>query len=125
YNAPIPKRLKKNEMLEIILDKLKERNALTSDLDKKLKTQNIILLERFAKDHDIKVSTELKKEEIIEFILSNAEETKSTYFVPQSQEAYEKADAPVTPIVAVKVEPKTEPKPEPQPEVVEPPKVEE
>ncbi|OED28284.1 hypothetical protein [Acholeplasma laidlawii] len=76
YNAPIPKRLKKNEMLQVILDKLKERNELTPDLEKKLKTQNIILLERFAKDHDIKVSTELKKEEIIEFILSNAEETK-------------------------------------------------
>jgi hypothetical protein len=125
YNAPIPKRLKKSEMLEIILDKLKERNALTSDLEKKLNTQNIILLERFAKDHDIKVSTELKKEEIIEFILANAEETKSTYFVPQSQEVYEKDDITVTPVVAVKVEPKREPKPEPKPEVIETPKVEE
>lgn len=119
YNAPIPKRLKKNEMLQVILDKLKERNELTPDLEKKLKTQNIILLERFAKDHDIKVSTELKKEEIIEFILSNAEETKSTYFVPQSQEVYENLDEPVVKKEAPKPEVKIEPVVEPKPVVIE------
>lgn len=113
YNAPIPKRLKKSEMLDIILGKLKERDELTPQLESKLKSQNIILLERFAKDHDIKVSTELKKEEIIEFILSNAEETKSSYFVPQSQGVYEDIDEPVE--APVKVEaPKPEPKPEPE-----------
>src|SRR5690606_32013147 len=113
YNAPIPKRLKKSEMLDIILGKLKERDELTPALESKLKSQNIILLERFAKDHDIKVSTELKKEEIIEFILSNAEETKSSYFIPQSQGVYEDIDEPVE--APVKVEaPKPEPKPEPE-----------
>src|SRR5690606_38185880 len=90
YHAPIPKRLKKSEMLDIILNKLKERDALTKELEEKLKHQNIILLERFAKDHDIKVSTELKKEEIIEFILSNANETRETYYVPSSSAVYEK-----------------------------------
>lgn len=90
YNAPIPKRLKKVEVLEIILAKLKERNQLTPTLEDKLKNQNIILLERYAKDNDIKVSTELKKEEIIEFILANAKETKESYFVPQSLDVYEK-----------------------------------
>nr|WIF87915.1 hypothetical protein QOL21_05355 [Acholeplasma laidlawii] len=124
YNAPIPKRLKKNEMLQVILDKLKERNELTPELEKKLKTQNIILLERFAKDHNIKVSTELKKEEIIEFILSNAEETKSTYFVPQSQEVYENLDEPVVkkeaPKPEVKIEPVVEPKPVNIEKVIEP-----
>lgn len=119
YNAPIPKRLKKNEMLQVILDKLKERNELTPELEKKLKTRNIILLERFAKDHDIKVSTELKKEEIIEFILSNAEETKSTYFVPQSQEVYENLDEPVVKKEAPKPEVKIEPVVEPKPVIIE------
>jgi|GEM_PF-1924002 len=119
FHAPIPKRLKKSEMLQVILDKLKEREALTPELEKKLKTQNIILLERFAKDHDIKVSTELKKEEIIEFILSNAEETKSSYFVPQSQEVYENLDEPVVKKVEPKPEPKPEIKPEPKPIVIE------
>src|SRR5690606_13711870 len=90
YNAPIPKRLKKNEMLDIILKKLQERGELTKELEEKLRNQNIILLERYAKDHDIKVSTELKKEEIIEFILSNAKETKASYYIPSSSAVYEK-----------------------------------
>ncbi|WP_025724626.1 Rho termination factor N-terminal domain-containing protein [Acholeplasma granularum] len=89
YNAPIPKRLKKKEMLDYILEKLTERGELNKQLEEKLKSNNIILLERFAKDHDIKVSTELKKEEIIEYILANAKETKSTYFVPESSDVYE------------------------------------
>ncbi len=108
YNAPIPKRLKKQEVLDIILTKLKERNQLTPTLEDKLKNQNIILLERYAKDNDIKVSTELKKEEIIEFILSNAKETKESYFVPQSLDVYEKMveEEKVEPVVVIKEEPK-------------------
>src|SRR5690554_5213085 len=104
YNAPIPKRLKKSEMLEIILGKLKERDELTPALESKLKSQNIILLERFAKDHDIKVSTELRKEEIIEYILSNAEETKEMYYEPQDSTAYEIEDDEVVEVVEEVVE---------------------
>ncbi|MBN3490571.1 hypothetical protein JV173_03480 [Acholeplasma equirhinis] len=124
FNAPIPKRLKKNEMLDIILKKLQERGELTKDLEEKLKNQNIILLERYAKDHDIKVSTELKKEEIIEFILSNAKETKATYYVPSSSAVYEKqieeveASTPVQEtVVAPVVIPVEEKKAEPQPQM--------
>lgn len=89
FNAAVPKRLKKNEVLDVILKKLNERGELTKDLQNKLESQNILLLERYAKDHDIKVSTELKKEEIIEFILSNAKETKAAYYVPSSSAVYE------------------------------------
>ncbi|CDR31078.1 Uncharacterised protein [Acholeplasma oculi] len=114
YNAPIPKRLKKKEVFDVIIDKLKEKNELTPQLEEKLKGQNIILLERFAKDHDIKVSTELKKEEIIEFILSNAQETRASYFVPQSLDVYETIDEEpkeeikepiVPPVIETKIEP--------------------
>lgn len=89
YNASVPKRLKKNEVLEVILKKLEERGELTKELKEKLENQSILLLERFAKDYDIKVSTELKKEEIIEFILANAKETKAQYYVPSSSAVYE------------------------------------
>jgi hypothetical protein len=51
---------------------------------------SVIVLQRYAIDHDIKASTELKKEEIIEYILQNAKETKEAYFVPHSPEVYEK-----------------------------------
>ena len=90
-------------MLDIILKKLQERGELTKELEQKLRNKNIILLERYAKDHDIKVSTELKKEEIIEFILSNAKETKETYYVPSSSAVYEKQVDEVE--ESVKVEP--------------------
>jgi hypothetical protein len=49
---------------------------------------SVLLMQRYAIDNDIKASTELKKEEIIEYILSNAQETKETYYVPET-EAYE------------------------------------
>lgn len=89
FDAPIPKRLRKQEVLDIILVKLKERGTLTAELEAKLSGQNILLLERYAKDNDIKVSTELKKEEIIEYILANAKETREVYFVPSSSAVYE------------------------------------
>ncbi len=89
YGASVPKRLKKNEVLDVVLKKLSERGELNKELQNKLENQNILLLERFAKDNDIKVSTELKKEEIIEFILSNAKETKAAYYVPSSSAVYE------------------------------------
>lgn len=90
FDAPIPKRLRKQEVLDIILVKLRDRGTLTAELEAKLSGQNILLLERYAKDNDIKVSTELKKEEIIEYILANAKETREMYFVPSSSAVYEK-----------------------------------
>jgi hypothetical protein len=50
---------------------------------------SVIVMQRFAIDHDIKASTELKKEEIIEYILANAKETKEAYFIPDSPQVYE------------------------------------
>lgn len=95
FNAPVPKRLRKNEVLDIVLTKLKERETLTQELEEKLKKYNILLLERYAKDNDIKVSTELKKEEIIEFILANAKETKETYVKPVTESVYEYEPEPL------------------------------
>lgn len=116
YNASIPKRLKKNELLEVIIQKLQERGEYTKELEEKLKGQSILLLERYAKDNDIKVSTELKKEEIIEFILSNAKETKETYYVPTSSAVYEPTTVFEEELVAVE-EPKEDVKEEPKNEV--------
>lgn len=116
YNASIPKRLKKNELLEVIIQKLQERGEYTKELEEKLKGQSILLLERYAKDNDIKVSTELKKEEIIEFILSNAKETKETYYVPTSSAVYEPTTVFEEELVAVEA-PKEDVKEEPKNEV--------
>lgn len=89
YNAPVPKRLRKKEVQEIILNELSDRGELTEELREEVLSKNVIILERFARDHDIKVSTELRKEEIIEYILSNAKETKEMYYEPQDSTAYE------------------------------------
>ncbi|CCV64295.1 Hypothetical protein BN85407180 [Alteracholeplasma palmae J233] len=89
YNASVPKRLRKKELLEIIIKELKDRNAYEENLDERLSKMSILVLERYAKDNKIKVSTELRKEEIIEYILSNAKETKESYYVPTSSAVYE------------------------------------
>ncbi|MDY0277051.1 MAG: hypothetical protein RBQ97_03100 [Acholeplasma sp.] len=82
YGVNVPKRLKKNELIDIVVKELKERNEHTPELEEKIKGMNILLIQRFAINNKIKASTELKKEEVIEYILLNANETKETYFVP-------------------------------------------
>ncbi len=89
YDVDVPRRLKKNELAEIIIQELKDRKEHTEELEKQIKKMSVILMQRFAIDHDIKASTELKKEEIIEYVLSNAKETKESYYTPDSKDVYE------------------------------------
>jgi|GEM_PF-580858 len=114
YGVNVPRRLKKNELAEIIINELKDEGKYTEELEKKIKGMSVIVMQRYAVDHDIKASTELKKEEIIEYVLKHAEETKETYFVPQSLEEYDKEVHDVSEDV-VKEEPKKE---EPKKEAV-------
>jgi hypothetical protein len=90
YGVNVPRRLKKNELADIIVNELRENDKYTEELDKKIHSMSVIVMQRFAIDNDIKASTELKKEEIIEYILKNAKETKESYFVPTSLKDYEK-----------------------------------
>jgi hypothetical protein len=90
YDVHVPKRLKKNELADIIIKELKDRGEYTQALEDNIRGMSVLLMQRFAIDHDIKASTELKKEEIIEYILSNAKETRETYFSPVSEEVYDK-----------------------------------
>jgi hypothetical protein len=107
YGVNVPRRLKKSELAEIIINELKDEGKYTEELEKKIKGMSVIVMQRYAVDHDIKASTELKKEEIIEYVLKHAEETKETYFVPQSLEEYDKEVHDVSEDV-VKEEPKKE-----------------
>ena len=90
YGVNVPRRLKKNELAQIIINELKASGKLTEELENKVNAMSVIVMQRFAIDNDIKASTELKKEEIIEYILKNAKEIKEAYFVPESLEDYEK-----------------------------------
>src|SRR5690554_5582117 len=88
YKVDVPRRLKKAQLAEIILGELKDRGELTDKLEKEIKDMSVIIMQRFAKDHNIKASTELKKEEVIEFVLANANQTKEAYYEPSSEASY-------------------------------------
>ncbi len=89
YGVNVPRRLKKNELADIIINELKDKGEYTPALEAQVRSMSVLVLQRFAIDHDIKASTELKKEEIIEYILKNAKETREAYFVPSSIAAYD------------------------------------
>ncbi len=129
YDVNIPRRLKKNQLADIIVNELKDNGEYTEDLEKQVRSMSVIIMQRFAIDHDIKASTELKKEEVIEYILKNAKETKETYFIPNSRDVYEKEmdDEPVEEevLVAAAEEEKPQEEEKPAEEVVEEAPVEE
>ena len=112
YEVDIPRRLKKTQLADIIIEELRDNGSYTEDLEKQVRSMSVIVMQRFAIDRDIKASTELKKEEVIEYILKNAKETKETYFIPNSREVYEKEltdelednDVVETPIIEEKEE---------------------
>lgn len=110
YGVNVPRRLRKKELVEIIKEELVDRKELTPELEERIDGMTVIPLQRFAKNNDIKVSIELKKEEIIEYILKNAQQTKERYFKPQtdSYEVYDRDDfliPGVEPIVEPVIEP--------------------
>lgn len=110
YGVDVPRRLRKQELVEIILDELKDKGALTPDIEAQVNSMTVIPLQRFAKNNDIKVSIELTKEEIIEYILKNAHQTKATYFKPQT-DAYKVYDEEDFQIPDVEVIVMAEPEP--------------
>jgi len=90
YGVSVPRRLKKHELAEIVKDVLKERGQYTDSEGEKIDNMSVIILQRYAINNEIKASIELKKEEVIEYILKNAQETKANYFVPTDANIYEK-----------------------------------
>ncbi len=92
YGVDVPRRLRKKQLLEIIFDELEDRNKLNDEIQQTLSKKSVIAIQRFAIDNEIKVSTELKKEEIIEYILENAQQTKESYFKPETSEYHLEVD---------------------------------
>lgn len=108
FGVDVPRRLKKNELVDIIVRELKNQDKYSKELEDKVNGLAVIQLQRFAIEYNIKASIELKKEEIIEYILSNASETKEKYYVPSTPGVYEEIkpsarvyvdDEPVAPII--------------------------
>ena len=89
FDVNVPFRLRKKQFIENIVEELKKRNEFDLDVEKEIEAKNVIQLERFCIDRKIPISSELKKEEIIEYILSHAAQTKGSYFVPEDHLGYE------------------------------------
>jgi len=102
YDVKVPRRLKKDQLAEIIITELKRREeGLTEEKEQEIKKMSIVLMQRFAKDNKVKASIELKKEEIIEYILSHATQTKEMYFLPSDSTIYEQEPEPMAPAPVV------------------------
>jgi hypothetical protein len=84
YGVDVPKRLKKAELLEAVYDALKERHEYDQTVADALSKKTVIAIQRFAQDNAIKVSSELKKEHVIEYILEHANQTRETYIKPET-----------------------------------------
>ena len=102
YDVNVPRRLKKDQLADIIITELKQRDeGLTEEKEQEIKKMSIVLMQRFAKDNKVKASIELKKEEIIEYILSHATQTKEMYFLPSDSTIYEQEPEPMAPAPVV------------------------
>jgi hypothetical protein len=88
YDVNVPKRLKKEQLADIIIAELKERGPVSEEKEAEIRKMSIVIMQRFAKDNDIKASIELKKDEVIEYILANASQTKEMYFLPSDSTVY-------------------------------------
>lgn len=94
YGIVVPRRLKKEQLLEVIFLELNSRGILTEDLKQELQKKSVVLIQRYAVDHGIKVSTELKKDEIIEYILEFSHQTKDFYTSAQPEDYALEIDDP-------------------------------
>ncbi len=77
YEINVPKRLNRAQLLEVILERLEEDGKSDEAVVAKVKDMKVVSLQRFAKDNDIKASTELRKDAVIDFILKAVENNKS------------------------------------------------
>lgn len=122
YDVDVPRRLKKEQLADIIISELKEKEAVTEEREAEIRKMSIVVMQRFAKDNNIKASIELKKEEIIEYILANATQTKEMYFLPADKTIYMQEITEPEPVIeepVIKEEPVVEESSVPEVEVVE------
>ncbi len=73
YGISIPKRLKRNQMQSIIEEGLRRLHKFTVEIKEKLDKLPIINLQRIAKQNSIKVSIDLKKEDLIAYLLEEVD----------------------------------------------------
>jgi hypothetical protein len=80
YNIDVPRRIKKEELVDIIIEACSASGKFQPEDEEKVKRMSVQQLQRFAKQNGVKASIELKKEDIIEYIISRVEtEVQKSY----------------------------------------------
>lgn len=88
YDLVVPQRLKKNEFLELILDDLRNTGRYKKSIEEELAKMTITQLQRFCINNKMKLSIDLKKESVIEYILGKADNKELTYYKPSDNAVY-------------------------------------
>ncbi len=77
HGTEVPRRLNKKQLIDIITLKLDLNETETERLSKR----SVLELERYAKEHNVPISSELKKHEMVEYILLK----KNPFAVPVNE----------------------------------------
>ena len=85
YDINVPKRLKKEELVALVMDGLRRQGKVDENTEAQLKKMSAISLQRFAKVNGIKASTEMKKDDIIEFIMNRIDTSSKAVRKPRIQ----------------------------------------
>jgi hypothetical protein len=85
YDINVPKRLKKEELVAIVLEGLRRQGKADENTEAQLKKMSAITLQRHAKVNGIKASTEMKKDDIIEFIMNRLDSSSKAVTKPRVQ----------------------------------------
>ena len=85
YGINVPKRLKKEELVALVLEGLRRQGKATDETEAELKKMSAITLQRYAKVNGVKASTEMKKDDIIEYIMNRIESSPKAVRKPRIQ----------------------------------------
>ena len=83
YDINVPKRLKKEELVALVLEGLRRQGKADETTEATLKKMSAISLQRYAKVNGVKASTEMKKDDIIEFIMNRIESSPKSIRKPR------------------------------------------
>ena len=85
YGISVPKRLKKDELVAVVLEGLRRQGKATDETEAQLKKMSAISLQRYAKVNGVKASTEMKKDDIIEYIMNRIDSSPKAVRKPRIQ----------------------------------------
>ena len=83
YDINVPKRLKKDELAQIVADGLRRQGKYDDEVEAQLKRMTALTLQRYAKSNGINASTEMKKADVIDYVMNNFEKSTKAVHKPR------------------------------------------